>query len=105
MIVHITGPNRGYQLESRDNYDPAASRRFAKEVPVARIVTPTTKAQLATFIFQTPINNSSLEFNCQTWVGDVLQRLAGAGYITKEACDNGIDGMVDATMEARDEPQ
>ncbi|KZF26913.1 hypothetical protein L228DRAFT_243458 [Xylona heveae TC161] len=103
MIIHIVGPNMDYQLETRNNYEPTSSRSFAKEVPVGWIRTPMTKAQLAPLIYQTPINNTSREFNCQTWVGDVLRRLVQAGYLTREDCENGIDGMIDATLEAGDE--
>ena len=77
-------------LETKNNYDPTTSSRLAKEVSVGRLTTPMTKAQLAGFIYQTPVDNSSYEYNCQTWVGDALQRLATAGYITQDAYDGGI---------------
>jgi hypothetical protein len=64
MIVHIIGPNMAYVLETRDNYDLSISLKFAKEVSVGSLRTPITKAQLAPLIYQTPINNSSREFNC-----------------------------------------
>jgi len=104
MVLYIVGPNMEYRLETRDNYDPRRSRSIAKEIAVATLRTPMTKAQVAYLIYKTPIDNSSQEFNCQTWVGEALQRLATAGYITQDDCDNGIDGMVKATMEAQEEP-
>jgi hypothetical protein len=105
MIIHIIGPNMSYVLQTRDNYDPSTSRNFAKEVSAGTLRTPMAKTQLASLIYQTPIDNSSREFNCQTWVGDALQRLATAGYITQKDCDGGIDRMVEATMEAKEEPE
>ncbi|KAH7412156.1 hypothetical protein DE146DRAFT_628146 [Phaeosphaeria sp. MPI-PUGE-AT-0046c] len=105
MIIHTIGPNKRYVLETKDNYDPTTSRRFAKEASVATLKTPMSKSQLASIIYQTPIDNSSIEFNCQTWVGDALQRLATAGYITQDECDSGIDKMVDAVVEAKHEPE
>jgi hypothetical protein len=105
MIVHITGPNRGYQLETRDNYEPTTSRSYAKEVLVGWISTRITKANLARLICQTPIDNSSHDFDCQKWVAAALQRLATARYLTAEECRNGINGMVDATMETTEEPE
>jgi hypothetical protein len=54
MIVHIIGPNMAYVLQTRDNYDPSMSLKFAKEVSVGRLTTPMTKAQLASLIYQTP---------------------------------------------------
>jgi hypothetical protein len=38
-------------------------------------------------------------------VGDVLKVLVKAGHLTKEACEVGENGMIDATLEARDEPE
>jgi hypothetical protein len=105
MIVHITGPNRGYELETRDNYEPSTSRSFAKEVQVGWISTRMTKVQLAGLICQTPIDNSSRDFDCQKWVAAALQRLTTARYLTNEECRDGINGMVDATMEATEEPE
>lgn len=105
MIIHAAGPNMAYQLETKDNYDPTKSRHFAKEVVVGMLRTPMTKAQLASIIYQTPVNNESREFNCQTWVGDALQKLATMQYLTQKDCDDGIARMVDATMEAEEEPE
>ncbi len=79
MIAHIFGANMSYEFEASDDYDPSTSGNFAKEVSVGTLRTPMTKVQLALLISQTPIDNSSREFNCQTWVGDALQRLATAG--------------------------
>lgn len=93
----------GYQLQTKDNHDPTKSRKFAKEVPVGKLTTPMTKAQVAQIIYETPIDNRSREFNCQTWVGDALQLLATKGYLAQKDCDNGISRMVDATLEAKDE--
>jgi hypothetical protein len=105
MIVHIVGPNMLYELQARDNYDPSTSRGFVKEVSAGRLRVPMSKNQLASLIGQTPIDNSSHGFNCQIWVGNALQRLATAGYITQRDCDTGVDKMVDATMEAEEEPE
>ncbi|KAF1831240.1 hypothetical protein BDW02DRAFT_484543, partial [Decorospora gaudefroyi] len=102
MVIHAIGPNMDYRVEAKDNYDPKASRSFAKEVSVGKLTTPMTKAQLASVAYLTPVDNSSRDFNCQTWVENVLQRLAQAGYITQENCDQGVDKMVEATMEAED---
>lgn len=105
MIIHATGPKGEYVLETKDNYDPTRSTRLAKEVRVGSLRTPMTKAQLAALLYQTPIKNRDREFDCQKWVGDALQRLATAGYILQKDCDSGIDRMVEATMEAKDEPE
>ncbi|KAI4926449.1 hypothetical protein J4E85_006742 [Alternaria conjuncta] len=105
MMIHTTGPNTAYELQTKDNFNPSKSLSFAKEVTVGKIRTPMTKARLAALIYQTPIDNRNPEFNCLLWVGDALERLAAAGYITKEECTGGIEKMVDATMEAEEEPE
>ncbi|KAF1935872.1 hypothetical protein EJ02DRAFT_360504, partial [Clathrospora elynae] len=63
MIVHITGPNTEYTLGMRVSYEPTSSVSLAREVSVRRLTTPMSKFQLATIIYQTPIDNSSREFN------------------------------------------
>ncbi|KAI4657732.1 uncharacterized protein J4E78_006120 [Alternaria triticimaculans] len=105
MMIHTTGPNTAYELQTKDNFIPSKSLSFAKEVTVGTIRTPMTKARLAALIYETPIDNRNAEFNCLIWVGDALERLAAAGYITKEECTGGIDKMVEATMEAEEEPE
>jgi hypothetical protein len=104
MIVHVTGPNRRYVPEMRDNYDPSTSARFAKEVPVGTLTTTMTKFQLALLMYQTPVNNSSREYNCQTWIGDVLDVLVGRGFMTREAFDSATSAMAAVIVEAKDEP-
>jgi hypothetical protein len=105
MIIHATGPKGEYVLETKDNYDPTKSTRLAKEVRVGSLRTPMTKAQLAALLYQTPIKNKDREVDSRKWFGDALQRLATAGYILQKDCDSGIDRMVEATMEAKDEPE
>lgn len=105
MIVHLIGPNRAYQLETRNESEPSASAKFAKEVRVGWLGARMTKAQLANFVRQTPIDNESREFDCQKWVANALQRLASARYLTNKECGDGINGMVDATMEAAEESE
>jgi hypothetical protein len=101
MIIHIVGPNRCYELEIRDNYDPATSVTLAKEVSVGRLTRPLTKAQLTSIICQTPIDNRIESYNCQTWVGDALERLVTTGYLAQKDCDDGVYRMIDVTMERR----
>jgi len=104
LVIHVVGPPMGYQLQVRDNYDPTRSRTFAKEVQAGWLTVPMTKAQLVSLISQNSPDNSNQEFNCQTWVGAVLQRLCDMRYMSQEDGTKGVNGMVDATMEAEDEP-
>ncbi|KAK3081580.1 hypothetical protein LTS18_005188 [Coniosporium uncinatum] len=94
----------GCQLQVRHDYDPTQSRTFAKEVQVGWLTVAMSKAQLVYIVSQNSPDNSSQEFNCQTWVGAVPERLCGSGYLLQDDCTKGVNGMVDATMEAEDEP-
>jgi hypothetical protein len=47
--------------------------------------------------------NHDAEFNCQQWVDFALRTLYHAGYLSGEQYDTGLNGMIDATMEAEDE--
>lgn len=104
VIIHIVGPNQGYQLEAREQYDPVKSKLFEKEVKVGWITADLTKSQLIAFVSRTPIDNVSREFNCQMWVGEALKLLAEGGYIQKAEYLSAVDTMIDITMEAKDEP-
>lgn len=49
------------------------------------------------------VENGDPEFNCQQWVDYALRTLCHANYLTAEEYDKGVNGMIDATMEAEDE--
>ncbi|KFY81752.1 hypothetical protein V500_11133 [Pseudogymnoascus sp. VKM F-4518 (FW-2643)] len=104
VVIHITGPNQGYKIEVRENYDPAGSRLFQKWVEVGWTKTNLTKSQLVAFVSRTPIDNVSRGFNCQMWVGEALKVLAQGGYIEQAEYLGAVDTMIDITMEAKDEP-
>ncbi|CAL5866468.1 uncharacterized protein PFLUO_LOCUS676 [Penicillium psychrofluorescens] len=52
-----------------------------------------------------PIHSTGVErdWNCQNWVGDVLARLVATDYLDSAERNRGLDGMVDAILEAKDE--
>ncbi|KAI0813325.1 hypothetical protein GGR55DRAFT_569934 [Xylaria sp. FL0064] len=51
-------------------------------------------------IWGTPVNNTELDYNCQTWVGDVVTVLQDANLITAEEGDNALNGMVNYISQA-----
>lgn len=103
MIIHVVGPSQGYLYQLRDNYDPTTSAKFAKDVPVGYLTKSMTKAQINTIVSAIPIDNSTQEFNCQLWIGDALQKLVDADCLDNATRTAGINGMVDATLEAKDD--
>lgn len=102
VAVHIVGPVGEFKLDTRDGYDPTRSHTFAGKHRVGQLLKPISKAGLVSFVSQTPIRNLSYEFDCQKWVGDALEKLRDAGYLTSQQCADGIDGMVELTLEAKD---
>ncbi|KAF2136063.1 uncharacterized protein K452DRAFT_292716 [Aplosporella prunicola CBS 121167] len=104
VSIDVMGPPQEFQFQVRENYDPSQSRDFAKEVSVGYLRVAMTKPQLVNLISQTPLENSNPEFNCQVWVEAALKRLQAQNYISEDEYRAGVDGMVDAIMEARDEP-
>ncbi|KAK3054505.1 hypothetical protein LTS18_011980, partial [Coniosporium uncinatum] len=104
VVIHVIGPSMGYYVQVRDNYDPTQSRTLATEVQVGWLTIAMTKAHLVLLVSQNYLDNSSQEFSCQTWVGAVLKRLREMGYLSQKNRSKGVNGMVDATLEAEDGP-
>lgn len=105
ITAHVIGSRGAFEFEVKDNYNPVKSLRFAKYVDVGWLRATMTKAQLVALVSQTPPDNRDSEFNCQTWVGQVLSRLKDQGMISQEEAFTGLDGMVQATLEAEDDPE
>lgn len=51
-------------------------------------------------IWTTPVNNTELDYGCQSWVGDVVTVLQDANLITAEEGDNALNGMVNYISQA-----
>ncbi|KAI1130089.1 hypothetical protein F5Y10DRAFT_236625 [Nemania abortiva] len=51
-------------------------------------------------IWETPVNNTELDYGCQSWVGDVVTVLQDANLITVEEGDNALNGMVNYISQA-----
>lgn len=50
-----------------------------------------------------PIDNRDREFNCQVWVEAALKSLTASNMLSSEMYERGLDEMVDAIAEAKDE--
>jgi hypothetical protein len=101
---HIRGTPGEFVYETRTNYDPQSSRTFAKLIGVARTTKEATAAEITDVMRLTPVQNDNWEFNCQIWVETAVKRLYQQGYISEKQYFDGTDAMVEATMEAVDEP-
>ncbi|RSL46722.1 hypothetical protein CEP51_015891 [Fusarium floridanum] len=100
---HVKGLTGAFAFERRKNFDPTTSRTFAKKVRVGKTRHPLTSSELSRQMESVDVLNYDAEFNCQQWVDFALRTLYHAGYLTGEQYDTGLNGMIDATMEAEDE--
>ena len=76
------------------------SNNFATSVWVGTTHQALTSTELLGQMQACPVANNDLEFNCQLWVGEALNRMQRAGYFTEEEVDIAEDSMVEATLEA-----
>jgi hypothetical protein len=92
-----------FEFEARRNYDPTRSQSFAAIVNVGSIIGHMTEGQLEQAMREVPVKNHDMEFNCQQWVEGALEKLKDGGHLSQVEYKKGVDGMVDALMEATDE--
>ncbi|GAB0139161.1 hypothetical protein EsDP_00007374 [Epichloe bromicola] len=102
-FYHVKGLTGELTFERRKNFDPTASTTFAKKVKVGTTKHSLSSAELARLMESVDVANHDPEFNCQQWVDFALRTLYRTGYLTAEQYDTGLNGMVDATVEAKDE--
>ncbi|GAO20025.1 hypothetical protein UVI_02042580 [Ustilaginoidea virens] len=100
---HVKGLTGEFIFERRKNFDPTASRTFAKRVKVGTTRHSLTPSELAIQMESVPVANNDPEFNCQQWVDYALRALCHANYLTAEQYSAGLNEMLDAAMEAKDE--
>ena len=103
LLAHIVGPSGDFQFQVRSGYDPAASRNLAKLVNVGTLQVQTTSDQLTSALRAVAIKNHDREFNCQTWVENVLKMWKDRQLLSERDYDDGVDGMVEAIAEAKDD--
>lgn len=104
VTIHIIGSPREFEPEIREEYIPELSVTHAGTRKVCNLANKMSKPELISFVLQTPIDNNSLEFSCQHWLGDTLERFHNAGHMSREDWIKGVDAMIDLTREAADEP-
>lgn len=103
VTIHAIGTPGDYEVEMRESYAPSASLSFAKDVEVGWLAVEMTKPQLIAFVHRTRPDNGSDEYNCHSWVQEVLMGFRDAGYISAQIYSDAVDGMLGATLEATDE--
>jgi len=102
ILAHIVGPNGDYVFETRESAVPWETQGFARKIDVGLLAATATPAQIVQALRRVPINNRDREFNCQTWVEDVLRTWKNADILSVELYEKDVDGMVDVIAEAED---
>ncbi|KAJ5819860.1 hypothetical protein N7474_005451 [Penicillium riverlandense] len=107
-LMEIVGSHGFFTFSERINWDiPVHSTELARIITLTLLPQKATIAEipkLRATVASTPIlANGERDWNCQNWVGDALARLVAAGYLDSAERNRGLDGMVDAVLEAKDE--
>jgi hypothetical protein len=102
-FFHVTGSTNEFTYERRKNYNPTTTRTFAKLATVGNTTHSMTPSQLTALMASVHVTNHDPEFNCHQWVQYALKKLLDHRYISKEAYDQGLDGMLNAILEAGDD--
>lgn len=100
---HVTGAKQDFAFERRCNFDPTTSQSFATKVELGQTEQALTASELTRQMESVVVANDNVEFNCQQWVDMALRRLREVGYLTAAQYDTGMNGMIDAIMEAEDD--
>lgn len=99
LVIHMIGGSGFFELQHSDSLDPQSEKTFLKEIPVGVLKGETsTLPRLLALLKRVPIENWDIEFNCQTWVERALVRLRDAGLLGARECEEGVEAMVEATM-------
>lgn len=102
MLVHVVGSLGLFKYNFRELAKPEESKYFAKLIVAGTLTSAITQREVLDTLGSVPIANDDLEFNCQTWVELALRTLRDKGTLSKESYEQGFNGMIDATLEAKD---
>lgn len=103
VLTHIVGPFGKFEFEHKEISSPSRSAKFASRIEVGDIIGPATILHIVEALQGVPVNNDDPEFNCQLWTDSALLCLKALHYISDDMYNRGLDGMVDAIIEAEDE--
>lgn len=103
VVVHAAGSKRDYRAESIDGYKAAESDNVVGFAELGALQAQISKKELVKFMLETKVDNEADDWNCQSWVGDAMERMLKAGWITNRIYHNGLDQMADVILEAKDE--
>lgn len=80
LTFDLTGASGFFTLRIQESL-ATTSATLAGTYEIGQLLYPISRAELVAFVAQTPIDNGSIEFNCQNWVERVVWRLRGRGLV------------------------
>ncbi|KAJ5105872.1 hypothetical protein NUU61_003219 [Penicillium alfredii] len=104
-LVHVVGAHPFF-IFTNEERDPTTTRQLAVLIPVASAPDTIAKRAIQKACAATPVRNDlhHQDWNCQNWVGEALSELVEIGCVTEEQRSAAIAQMMDACLEAKDEP-
>ena len=103
VYIHATGTQRDFSVEQREGYNPRSSRQYVKQVEVGWLGVAMTRAHLISCAWKIGPDNESYEYNCHSWVQEVLSSFQRLGYLSLATYKAALDGMIEGTLEAADD--
>ena len=100
---HVRGSTGAYEYDMAEDFDPTKTKKFAKKIKVGITRHSLTSDDIIRRMENIPVRNMDNEFNCHGWVDLAVKDLYKAHYLTRDQYEDGIDAMMDVTLEAEDE--
>ncbi|KAI8624855.1 hypothetical protein F5Y19DRAFT_284661 [Xylariaceae sp. FL1651] len=103
VTIQIQGEHPNFRVNEVWNQPlPRLRPNFYRRLAVSTLTTTGEEfdTRLRDAIWSTPVNNTELDWSCQSWVGDVVTVLQEMNLITAEEGDNALNGMVNYLSQA-----
>ena len=104
VMIHVVGWTGAYSVQLWENYNPMTSTRLVgAPIRVGVLDAPVTRPELVSFVLQIEPDNFSDDYNCQSWVKEVLWRFQRVGYLSTVVFRAALDETLKRTSLADDE--
>ncbi|ORY62995.1 uncharacterized protein BCR38DRAFT_485769 [Pseudomassariella vexata] len=106
MTFQLDGSPGNYWVDEQRDQPSAMSRpNLVRKLHIATVQTTTPlDMNIRDVIMSVPMRNDEPDWNCQNWVGDVIDGLRDAGLITSDEAHASVDAMVNIIFRAPPPP-
>ncbi|RPA72352.1 hypothetical protein BJ508DRAFT_419512 [Ascobolus immersus RN42] len=99
-IFQVSGAHGFFTYEKEPlSEDMSLTPGFQRQIPVSTL-TAQQAVDFEHICEYTPVNNRERGWNCQSWVGDVLQRAVEQGVLRVPDVDKAVGALADCLLEA-----